>query len=191
MPSSKLATMDVTVRKSALGRRSFRSPFHALFTMGQVRPMLARASKEVKFAMVPAIRLPGDTRVADQQGTRIDCQPLRQVRCGHGDLRLLRRSGRMTRTVRNHSVTSQNHVRPLCQLLTIHLRRIVTEQHTLRCRALPARTPRRKFPPAPERSPAVDRIHNSGRTRRSAQTTCECCAPPDFSSSPFAFPSLT
>ena len=37
----------------------------------------------------------------------------------------------MTRTVRNHSVTSQNHVRPLCQLLAIHLRRIVTEQHTL------------------------------------------------------------
>ena len=53
--------MDVTVRKSALGRRSFRSPFHALFTMGQVRPMLARASKEVKFAMVPAIKLPGNT----------------------------------------------------------------------------------------------------------------------------------
>lgn len=57
----------------------------------------------------------------------------------------------MTRTVRNHSVTSQNHVRPLCQLLTVHLRRIVTEQHTLGAgrylRGLHAGNPRQ----APER----------------------------------------
>ena len=48
--------MDVTVRKSALGRRSRRSPSHALFAMGADSPRLARASSEVKFASAPPIK---------------------------------------------------------------------------------------------------------------------------------------
>ena len=53
MPSIRLATMEVTVRKSALGRMSLRSPSSALLAIGAERPRLASASSEVKFASAP------------------------------------------------------------------------------------------------------------------------------------------
>ena len=53
LPSSRLAIMEVTVRKSALGRRSCLSPRTALLAMGALRPRLANASSEVKPASAP------------------------------------------------------------------------------------------------------------------------------------------
>ena len=47
--------MEVTVRKSALGRFSRRKPSQAFLAMGAERPRLASASSEVKFVSAPPI----------------------------------------------------------------------------------------------------------------------------------------
>ena len=74
--------MEVTVRKSALGRRSRLTPSSALFAMGADRPRLASACTEVNLPTTPVPALPLNTKFPSASAPALTARRLASVLTG-------------------------------------------------------------------------------------------------------------
>ena len=74
--------MEVTVRKSALGRRSRFNPSSALFAIGADSPRLASACMEVNLPMTPVPALPLNTKFPSVSAPALTTSRLASVLTG-------------------------------------------------------------------------------------------------------------